>query len=513
MRSLRHHGKKAPFTRRRRSVPVGLLLALILALGPFSLAQEQPPLYLVDTPFDSPWISGIYEIEPASGEMQLKAELGSELSPFFGLAAANDTVLYATGTDTTGTLCPSTACLLVRVVLATASTVPAELTVIGPVTSGGAAITGFTGLTYRNDGVLYGISQDTDALYTIDPATAQATLIGVTDLDIHGGDITFTADDRLFLWSNSGDAAGLYELDPATAQASAFEIHPYLGYAGMAALGHGDIMYGANPPSDNLYEIDPILGLTGTQVLLTLDGLRFDHKRGDLDSPFCNDDPFCDDTNDCTTDSCTAGGCENQWIDGCCIDSGDCDDDNICTSDACDPVLGCVHTPVELEQTSCGVGACVRTVDACLDGVPQQCIPGPPATEVCDGIDNDCDGIADNGFPVPTEIPSLALTHGTTTDVLLWEAVPDAEMYDVIRGDAVTLYTSLGSYRESVDACLGDDVTATTIEDPLQPGPGEIFWYLVSPSSCAGTLGYDSGGSAQVGSRDAEIASAPAACP
>jgi hypothetical protein len=281
----------------------------------------------------------------------------------------------------------------------------------------------------------------------------------------------------------------------------------------MAALGHGDIMYGANPPSDNLYEIDPILGLTGVQVLLKLDGVRFDQKRGDLASPFCNDDPVCDDANDCTTDFCTAGGCENPWIDGCCNDSGDCDDNNICTADACDPVLGCVHTPVDLEQTSCGVGACQRTVDACLDGVPQQCIPGPPATEVCDGIDNDCDGIADNGFPVPTQIPSLALNHGAIADILLWEAVPDATMYDVIRGDAVTLYTSLGSYRESVDACLGDDVAATTIEDPRQPGPGEIFWYLVSPNSCAGTMGFDSGGTAQVGSRDAEIQSAPAACP
>ena len=100
-----------------------------------------------------------------TGIMDLKADLGEIYSPFFGLAAANDAVLYATGTDTTGTICPSTACLLVRIVLDSASTVPAELSVIGPVTSDGTVITEFTGLTYRNDGVLYGISQDTNCLF------------------------------------------------------------------------------------------------------------------------------------------------------------------------------------------------------------------------------------------------------------------------------------------------------------------------------------------------------------
>jgi hypothetical protein len=51
-------------------------------------------------------------------------------------------------------------------------------------------------------------------------------------------------------------------------------------------------------------------------------------------------------------------------------------------------------------KRSCGVGACQRSVAACVDGVPQTCTPGAPGVEVCDGLlDEDCDGVVDNGCP------------------------------------------------------------------------------------------------------------------
>jgi hypothetical protein len=53
----------------------------------------------------------------------------------------------------------------------------------------------------------------------------------------------------------------------------------------------------------------------------------------------------------------------------------------------------------------CGNGICQRQYSLCIDGAPNtRCEPAPIAVpEVCgDGLDNDCDGVVDNGCPVVT---------------------------------------------------------------------------------------------------------------
>ncbi|MBK9265760.1 MAG: hypothetical protein IPM54_38980 [Polyangiaceae bacterium] len=52
-----------------------------------------------------------------------------------------------------------------------------------------------------------------------------------------------------------------------------------------------------------------------------------------------------------------------------------------------------------LGTTTCGVGACAVTVPACAGGMPQTCTPGMPSPEVCDGLDNNCNGSADENNP------------------------------------------------------------------------------------------------------------------
>ncbi|MFT3706176.1 MAG: MopE-related protein [Archangium sp.] len=52
-----------------------------------------------------------------------------------------------------------------------------------------------------------------------------------------------------------------------------------------------------------------------------------------------------------------------------------------------------------LGTTTCGMGACMRTVQNCAAGMPQTCTASTPMPEVCNGQDDDCNGTPDDGNP------------------------------------------------------------------------------------------------------------------
>jgi hypothetical protein len=57
----------------------------------------------------------------------------------------------------------------------------------------------------------------------------------------------------------------------------------------------------------------------------------------------------------------------------------------------------CVDLDDPTDLLTCGVGACERSVQRCVGGRAQTCTPGTPVVETCNGVDDDCNGVVDNG--------------------------------------------------------------------------------------------------------------------
>jgi len=51
-----------------------------------------------------------------------------------------------------------------------------------------------------------------------------------------------------------------------------------------------------------------------------------------------------------------------------------------------------------LPDSTCGLGECRRTQASCIAGVPHACTPGAPAAETCNGLDDDCNGTPDDNL-------------------------------------------------------------------------------------------------------------------
>lgn len=136
------------------------------------------------------------------------------------------------------------------------------------------------------------------------------------------------------------------------------------------------------------------------------------------DPVVCEDDEVCSESVGCVTDCESVEGDEcDTGLFGVCAPgivacpggpNGpiDCVQDEQASNEVCDGDDNDCNGAVDddLEPLTCGVGACEVTIDSCDDGESQECEPGEPSTEICgNGVDEDCDGMADNGCDFETQ--------------------------------------------------------------------------------------------------------------
>jgi hypothetical protein len=138
----------------------------------------------------------------------------------------------------------------------------------------------------------------------------------------------------------------------------------------------------------------------------------------------------------------------------------------------------------------------------------------PGAEEACNGEDDDCNFSIDDGVPVPLTRPAILVGKTGTAADLSWPVSPDATGYDAVKGNLGPLRASQGNFAVTTKACIGNDLGATFLQDGEVPPASGGLWYLVRPvNACSGAGTYDSEGTSQNGSRDAEIAASSNACP
>ncbi len=310
------------------------------------------------------------------------------------------------------------------------------------------------------DGTFYGpvvrAQDDPGAIYRLDPYAAPPTVSLPYSLDIDegtwpSGDLVWGPDGALYgvttgvsdglyglAWgtglptgNGTPDAGTLYRLDVSATPAQLTTLHVFAGSDG--AHPEAGLLLGND---DALYGVAYAGGARGCGTLFRAvppdadgDGTRDWSDCAPADpAVYPGATELCDDLdNDCDGDTdeevpplpCIPPGTPPGLVYGgssqCRLGSLPCG--GVCTgfvgpsAETCDGVDndcdGLVDDGIAATPITCGLGACQRSgTRTCTGGVfVDNCTPGTPTAEICDAIDNDCDGHTDDGVPPVACIP------------------------------------------------------------------------------------------------------------
>lgn len=146
-------------------------------------------LLFLDTETQAPEVSTLYTVDETDGSATFFADYDLELFPV--LAVADDETVYTIDKNT------------------------GELITLDD-DSGAYTVVGATGITgekpvameFAPDGTLYALTENTDALYEINPANGVATKLHDLDLDVAGGDVVFDSAMIVYV-RNQGQVYGI----------------------------------------------------------------------------------------------------------------------------------------------------------------------------------------------------------------------------------------------------------------------------------------------------------------
>ncbi len=174
--------------------------------------------------------------------------------------------------------------------------------------------------------------------------------------------------------------------------------------------------------------------------------------------------------------------------------------------DTCqDPVSGtCMGTTppvcsnVDAGNISCGTGACARTVPRCVSGADNTCTPGPSGAEVCNDIDDDCDGSVDNNITgtsvnawepndICGEVSALpaVTTDGATSSRTNTET---AQVYYTGDVDYYSVRVNESGGSDCLTTCFDNEVSTLTVTLSVPAGAGS-FQICGVKNTCGGLPG------------------------